>query len=174
MLAHAEAMRAAAREELEAQRIYAEAAMLKADAHQALAHLKTDLNPPFEQLPALEPDGFGGAGGTPEIANDRPERVVIEQPPKLDSSSEKAQETPVQPSTAVTTSAVISEGASGGSEDAQAQSPTATNGNLGPASETESPAVQKPRGEEQPSPENSRKPAGSQKASSGGRHNKSA
>ena len=41
MLAQAEAMRAAAAEELEAQRIYAEAAMLKADAHQALGQLKT-------------------------------------------------------------------------------------------------------------------------------------
>ena len=41
ILAQAEAMRAAAGEELEAQRIYSEASMLKAQAHEALDHMKT-------------------------------------------------------------------------------------------------------------------------------------
>ena len=173
-LALAEAMRAAAREEMEAQKIYSEAAMLKADAHQALAQLKTDLDLPFEPLLALEVDGFGGAGLPPEIANGRPEMLAIEQPPDPDSSSERVPETPEQPSTEIITPEMMSEVESGGSQDAQVQSPTATNGNLSLASETESPAVHKTRGEEQPSPANPRKPAGPQKTSSGGRHNKSA
>ena len=40
ILAQAEAMRAAAGEELEAQRIYSEAAMLKSQAHESLDHMK--------------------------------------------------------------------------------------------------------------------------------------
>ena len=57
MLAQAEAMRAAAREELEAQRIYTEAAMLKADAHDTLDQLKA-------QLEATE--SSDGAGQPPQ------------------------------------------------------------------------------------------------------------
>ena len=53
MLAQAEAMRAAAAEELAAQKIYTEAAMLKAEAHQAWGQLKT-ASPAVDQTQNLE------------------------------------------------------------------------------------------------------------------------
>ena len=64
MLAQAEAMRAAAAEELEAQRIYAEAALLKADAHQALDQLKAQspASEPFRGVGSAEPGASPGVG----------------------------------------------------------------------------------------------------------------
>ena len=56
MLAQAESLRAAAREELEAQRIYAEAAMLKSDAHAALDQLKAQLGMPELSMPGVKAD----------------------------------------------------------------------------------------------------------------------
>ena len=62
MLVQAEAMRSAAAEELEAQRIYAEAALLKADAHQALGQLKGQL-PVSEHLQSVGSDAQGAIWG---------------------------------------------------------------------------------------------------------------
>ena len=55
-------MRAAASEELEAQKIYAEAAMLKADAHQALDQLKAQ-SPVSERPRAVGSDEQGVSWG---------------------------------------------------------------------------------------------------------------
>ena len=56
MLAQAEAIRGAAREELEAQRIYSDTARLRAEAHRILSQLKNELAEP-EALPAEAVNG---------------------------------------------------------------------------------------------------------------------
>ena len=153
MMAHAEVLRAAAREELEAQRIYAEAAMLKADAHEALAQLKGNLDPPW----ALVRDGSGDFKVTRELDNSRQEIVPIEHPPDQESSPERNQQTPDPAAPAVSTPVNGTGVDSSKTHNAQSQTPRATTENIPAPSEAESPAIQKPQPEEQASPENSSK-----------------
>ena len=93
MLAQAEVMRAAAEEELEAQRIYAEAAMLKAEAHEALEQIKTQFLLP-ERPRVTHPDGHGG---TRENDKGLREAVQTENRTAQAATSTVALEAPEQP-----------------------------------------------------------------------------
>ena len=153
MLAHAEAMRAAAREELEAQTIYAEAAMLKADAHEALAHLKGKLDLPR----ALGRDGASDSKVTRELGNGRQAFGPIDHSTSQESSPEKDQQTPEQPAAAENTPVEGTGEDSGKPQPPQSQTPRSTVENNSASAGDDSAAIRKPPTEEQSTPENSSK-----------------
>ena len=97
LLAQAEAMKAAAGEELEAQRIYTEAARLKAEAHEALEQIKSQF---------LVPDDPRGTdpqetGTTRENTNGTQEVAQADTPKTGETTATAALEAPEQPSAQV-------------------------------------------------------------------------